>query len=105
MVETTFAIITGLSIGLMNALDTYRARSIQLINESQFPTDVAIALRLQVNAAIDETIDVIARNPRQPDVLITPVQPALPNFTVPEPPVFIVEVPAPVSVSEPQTGV
>lgn len=97
MNELDLPITTGLSISLMNRFDTYRARAIQLINESQFPTDVEMYLRQQVGESIDTTIDVISNNPRQPDPLITPVQPELPNFTVPEPPVFIVEVPAPVS--------
>lgn len=91
MTQANFVITTGLSIGLMDALDTYRSRSVQLINDSQFPTDVAMALRQQVDATIDTTIDALSSNPRQPEVLITPVQPELPNFTIPEPPVFIID--------------
>jgi hypothetical protein len=83
--------MTGLSIGLMDRFDTYRARSMQLITESQFPTDVAMSLRQKVNASIDATIALIAANPPEPEVLITPAPLQLPNFTVPEPPVLVLD--------------
>ena len=94
MTDSLYPITTGLSIALMNQFDTYRASSVQLLTNSQFPEDITIALRQQINKDIDATVDRIALNPRQPTVVVAPVEPPLPKVTVANTPVLIETIPA-----------
>jgi hypothetical protein len=98
-----YVILTGLSVSLMDRFDNYRTSAIALINASQFPEDVAIFLRQQINKDIDATIDLISKNPKPPAVLVTPAAVELPQVTVRSQPVFAPDEVAPV-VIPPSTG-
>lgn len=65
-------ITTGLSIALMNNLDAYRADGVKVIAGYQFSEDVELALRQELNIAVDDAVAAISLNPR-PAPTVAPV--------------------------------